>query len=82
MKRILIAAMVSVLTYPSAFAQGSLSSTRTISPNGSTKATGNAPVGHRQPTAADVGKDSATGFERSAEDRALDRKLKSICKGC
>ena len=43
-----------------------------------------APVGHRQPTAADV----PTKDENSADsamkkmDQDLDRKLKSICKGC
>lgn len=82
MKRIIVAAMALAFLTPSAFAQSTSSSTRTISPTGSSSAAGNAPVGHRQPTAADVDKDSTTGFERSAEDRALDRKLKSICKGC
>jgi hypothetical protein len=42
---------------------------------------GNAPVGHRQPRAADV--PSSTGSPAdSAADKALDRKIKSICRGC
>ena len=44
-----------------------------------------APVGHRQPTAQDV---QNTQEDRSADqatkkiDEDLDRKLKSICRGC
>lgn len=42
---------------------------------------GSAPIGHRQPTQADVGSEkSAT--DMSAEDKALDRKIKGICRGC
>jgi hypothetical protein len=44
-----------------------------------------APVGHRQPTKADVSpnsKDSKDAFGADAEDKALDRKIKSICRGC
>jgi len=42
-----------------------------------------APVGHRQPRAADVPA-SATAAEKQSEadDAALDRKIKSICRGC
>lgn len=44
---------------------------------------GTAPVGHRQPRRADVPNLSAQEqAERSSEDRALDRKIKSICRGC
>jgi hypothetical protein len=42
---------------------------------------GNAPVGHRQPRAADV-PSSAESPADSAADKALDRKIKSICRGC
>ena len=43
--------------------------------------TGAAPVGHRQPTQAEVGKaDADLGV--SAEDKELDRKIKNICRGC
>ena len=43
-----------------------------------------APVGHRQPTAAEVGAGGANNQQNGAdaEDKALDRKIKSICKGC
>lgn len=40
-----------------------------------------APVGHRQPTAADVGSEKNAN-DMSAEDKALDRKIKGICRGC
>ena len=43
-----------------------------------------APVGHRQPTAADVPKDfpkDAEDAERAKRDRELDAKLR-ICRGC
>lgn len=39
-----------------------------------------APIGHKQPRAGDVPKDDPTKL--SAEDAALDRRLKSICRGC
>jgi hypothetical protein len=44
----------------------------------------NAPVGHRQPTAADVAKEpqqTAADREREKRDRALDKRLQ-ICRGC
>jgi len=45
-----------------------------------------APVGHRQPRAADVaGAGASTSEEKKKTkelDRELDRKLKSICRGC
>jgi hypothetical protein len=43
-----------------------------------------APVGHRQPKATDVPPDQQTDAERKQKelDRALDKKLKSICRGC
>ena len=45
--------------------------------------TGGAPVGHRQPTAKDTTKDPATPpVTMTKEDRALDRALKGICRGC
>lgn len=41
------------------------------------------PMGHRQPTAKDVTKDPAKPpVTMTKEDRALDRALKGICRGC
>jgi hypothetical protein len=43
-----------------------------------------APVGHRQPKATDVPLDQKTDAEKQQKelDKALDKKLKSICRGC
>lgn len=41
-----------------------------------------APVGHRQPRANEVPSAAEKGYMESAEDKALDRKIKSICRGC
>jgi hypothetical protein len=43
-----------------------------------------APVGHRQPTPADVGNTdpSQKNPTASAADRALDRALNNVCRGC
>jgi len=39
-----------------------------------------APVGHFQPRRDTVPNES--GYQESAQDKALDRKIKSICRGC
>ena len=44
-----------------------------------------APVGHRQPRASDVPDEknlSNPNDSMTKEDAALDRKIKSICRGC
>jgi hypothetical protein len=44
-----------------------------------------APVGHRQPRAGDVPSEknlSNPNDPANKEDQALDRKIKSICRGC
>jgi hypothetical protein len=42
-----------------------------------------APAGHRSPTAKDTTKDPATApVTMTKEDRALERALKGICRGC
>jgi hypothetical protein len=48
---------------------------------------GPSPLGHRQPTARDVPPDPANPQANppvtvTKEDRALDRALKGICRGC
>jgi hypothetical protein len=45
------------------------------------RVTGNAPVGHRQPRRDSAG-DSGDPFARDPADVALDRKIRSICRGC
>jgi hypothetical protein len=82
MKKIIIALAVLVLTGEVvALAQtgtGSNSGAR----NGSLPP---APVGHRQPRAGDVPSEknlSDPNDQANKEDAALDRKIKSICRGC
>jgi hypothetical protein len=44
-----------------------------------------APIGHRQPRAGDVPSEKGLSDPNSAqnrEDAALDKKIKSICRGC
>lgn len=46
-----------------------------------------APVGHRQPTQAEVGDDKGAEEDRvtkeiDEENRILDKELKGICRGC
>jgi hypothetical protein len=41
-----------------------------------------APLRHRQPRASDVPSNQEKNYTESAEDKALDRKIKSICRGC
>jgi hypothetical protein len=41
-----------------------------------------APVGHRQPRAGDVPDEKNDGTAIDAHDAALDRALRSICRGC
>jgi hypothetical protein len=41
-----------------------------------------APIGHRQPKASDVPSGAEGNYSESAQDKELDRKIKSICRGC
>jgi hypothetical protein len=76
MRKLLVTSTLLMLTFgPAAIAQ-------------SGNSTGNkeplpAPIGHRQPRADQVpsGRSAASDAERKA-DAELDRKIKSICRGC
>ncbi len=62
-----------------AFAQGS------SVPKNSDKSTIQAPVGHRQPRVGDVPNEKNLNDPNdplSKENAALDKKIKSICRGC
>ncbi len=69
-------------------ASGVLAQSKSGTSGGTPSATSNsggvpsAPVGHRQPRAGDVPAAQEKGYMESAEDKALDRKIKSICRGC
>jgi hypothetical protein len=81
-KLILSIALVVLIGGPDAFAQGSSSVSK--NPSGGVM---QAPVGHRQPRPSDLPPNS--GKEQldpndplSKENALLDRKIKSICRGC
>ena len=81
------AAAVSTLGGADAFAQGSSSVPKNSGGAGSGGGGGviQAPVGHRQPRAGDVPNEknlSDPNDPLSKENAALDRKIKSICRGC
>jgi hypothetical protein len=86
MRKIIIALAVLVLTGEVV----ALAQTRTGigSGSGSDARSGGippAPVGHRQPRAGDVPSEknlSNPNDPMNKEDAALDRKIKSICRGC
>ena len=83
MKKIMVAASLVVLLGGAAIAQtGTKGSTSGGSSSGSTPS---APVGHRQPRAGDVPNEKGLNDPNNPvnkEDALLDKKIKSICRGC
>ena len=78
-KMMLSVALLVFAGSPEVFAQGS-----TV-PKNSDKPLIQAPIGHRQPRAGDVPSEknlSDPNNPVNKEDAALDRKIKSICRGC
>ncbi|MET3845947.1 hypothetical protein [Bradyrhizobium sp. OAE829] len=79
MRKIILSVALLVLTgSPEVFAQGS-----TV-PKNSDKVI-QAPIGHRQPRASDVPESKNMNDPNdplSKENALLDRKIKSICRGC
>ena len=78
-KIILIAALMVLTVCPDAFAQSS------TMPKNSAQPTVQAPVGHRQVRPSDVPNEknlSDPNDPLSKENAILDRKIKSICRGC
>ena len=86
MKKIIVAASLVVLLGGAAVAQtGSKGSTSGGATSGPSAALPQAPVGHRQPRAGDVPSEknlSDPNDPLSKENPALDKKIKSICRGC
>jgi len=83
MKKIMLAASLVVLLGGAAAAQtGTKGSTSGGASSGSLP---QAPVGHRQPRVSDVPSEknvSDPNDPLSKENQALDKKIKSICRGC
>ena len=78
-KTILSMALMVLVGAPDALAQGGTSTVQKNAP------TVQAPVGHRQPRAGDVPNEKNLNDPNdplSKENAALDRKIKSICRGC
>jgi hypothetical protein len=74
--------LVLVVTGPAAIAQ---TADRKASPSSEKQGPWPAPVGHRQPRVDQVPSESNLSNPDSTanrEDAALDRKIKSICRGC
>ena len=84
MRKALLSMMLVVLIGgPGAFAQSGGSST--VSKNPAASGPPPAPVGHRQPRASDVPNEkniSDPNDPLSKENAALDKKIRSICRGC
>ena len=81
---ILSMALVVLIGGADGFAQGSSSVPKNSGASGGGGAI-QAPVGHRQPRAGDVPSEknlSDPNDPLSKENAALDRKIKSICRGC
>jgi len=82
MKKIVISmAILALIGAPTAMAQ-----TGTGSPGGANSSgVPEAPVGHRQPRAGDVPNEknlSNPNDPMNKEDAIIDKKIKSICRGC
>jgi len=83
MKKIIVAASLVILLGGAAVAQ---TGTKASPSGGATSgAVPPAPVGHRQPRAGDVPNDKSLSDPNNPankEDALLDKKIKSICRGC
>ena len=81
MRKLLIVAAGLVLASTSlTFAQASRKSVTV--PEAPSASVPEAPVGHRQTRRDAVPSTDNSGYQESAEDKELNRKIKSICRGC
>lgn len=82
-KSIPMAILIALLATSGAMAQSKSGTPSPATPSATNSGSlPNAPVGHRQPRASDVPSAQEKSYTESAEDKALDRKIKSICRGC
>jgi hypothetical protein len=81
---ILSMALVALIGGADAFAQGSSSVPKNSGASGGGGRVMEAPIGHRQPRLSDVPAEKTLdpNDPLSKENAALDRKIKSICRGC
>ena len=82
---ILSMALVALISGADAFAQGQSSVPKNSGASGGGGKVMEAPIGHRQPRLSDVPSEKTLNDPNdplSKENAALDRKIKSICRGC
>ena len=82
---ILSMALVTLIGGADAFAQGQSSVSKNPGASGGSGRVMEAPIGHRQPRRSDVPSENTLNDPNdplSKENAALDRKIKSICRGC
>jgi hypothetical protein len=83
-KTIISMALLLAIGVPQAIAQGGTGGSSTVTKN-SGSGVPQAPVGHRQPRVGDVPNEknlSNPNDPVNKEDALLDKKIKSICRGC
>ncbi len=84
-KWIMAAAALALAANAAALAQSGRSKSSTTDSMSNNRPMIEAPVGHRQPRGSDFGDEKNLGNPSDSmnkEDAALDRKIKSICRGC
>jgi len=79
-KLMTVAAVLILLGISAAMAQNSKSGSGSSTSNGT--GVQSAPVGHKQPRAGDLPQEKNSIDKLDAENAALDKKIKSICRGC
>jgi hypothetical protein len=80
-KTVVLMALLALIGAPAAIAQTGAGSGASKSGSGIPQA----PIGHRQPRADEVPNEKNLGNPNdpiNKEDAALDKKIKSICRGC
>ena len=84
-KTLLSMALVLLIGVPAGFAQSGGGTSSAVKNSGGGSSVLPAPVGHRQPRAGDVPDEKNLGNPNdflAKENATLDKKLKSICRGC
>ncbi|TWB97000.1 hypothetical protein FBZ93_107246 [Bradyrhizobium macuxiense] len=82
-KQIGLAAILSAAMATSSFAQSAVQEPNANASNETATRPWSAPVGHRQPRAADIpAAASASQQIIDQEDAIVDRKIRGICRGC
>ncbi|WP_244485467.1 hypothetical protein [Bradyrhizobium tropiciagri] len=82
-KQIGLAAILSAALATSSFTQSAVQEPNAYASNETATRPWSAPVGHRQPRAADIpAAASASQQTIDQEDAIVDRKIRGICRGC